>query len=270
MSQKDRTLRILVAKPGLDGHDRGAKVIAITNVVGSRVTRESDGVIYTHAGPEIGVAATKTFTAQIAALETADLRALRTAALAALGTDAIQALATAQAAALTSAQVAGKLAAARQADRQTGPFHRTAPGRALQVTAQGQLLQPLRRGRQHQAEGGAKLCRRRRGQLPLPPEAPGAPASRQLQPGLRRLPAYLQQLEMESNGKRVAIDGSDLETNSGPVVWGEPGTNGQHAFYQLIHQGTKLIPCDFIAFCETLNPLGNHHDLLTANGDFKG
>jgi len=82
---------------------------------------------------------------------------------------------------------------------------------------------------------------------------------------LSRLPAYLQQLEMESNGKRVAIDGSDLATNSGPVVWGEPGTNGQHAFYQLIHQGTKLIPCDFIAPAISHNPVSDHHEKLLSN-----
>lgn len=82
---------------------------------------------------------------------------------------------------------------------------------------------------------------------------------------LERFPAYLQQLDMESNGKRVDLDGNPVETQTGPIVWGEPGTNGQHAFYQLIHQGTKLIPCDFIGFCETLNPRGDHHDLLMAN-----
>ncbi len=82
---------------------------------------------------------------------------------------------------------------------------------------------------------------------------------------LRRFPAYLQQLTMESNGKRVALDGTRVDYQTGPVFWGEPGTNGQHSFYQLIHQGTKLIPCDFIAFCQSLNPLGRHHDLLMAN-----
>ena len=83
---------------------------------------------------------------------------------------------------------------------------------------------------------------------------------------LKRFPAYLQQLTMESLGKSVTL-GGELVTDyqTGQIYWGEPGTNGQHSFYQLIHQGTKLIPCDFIAFCETLNPLGNHHDLLTAN-----
>ena len=79
------------------------------------------------------------------------------------------------------------------------------------------------------------------------------------------LPAYLQQLDMESNGKSVRLDGSPAEHDTGPIVWGQPGTNGQHAFFQLIHQGTKLIPCDFIGFLQTHNPLGDHHDLLTAN-----
>ncbi len=82
---------------------------------------------------------------------------------------------------------------------------------------------------------------------------------------LKRFPAYLQQLTMESNGKYVALDGTRVETETGPVYWGEPGTNGQHSFYQLIHQGTRLIPCDFIGFYKTLNPLGRHHDLLMAN-----
>jgi glucose-6-phosphate isomerase len=82
---------------------------------------------------------------------------------------------------------------------------------------------------------------------------------------LRRFPAYLQQLDMESNGKRVDREGRALDVATGPVVWGEPGTNGQHAFFQLLHQGTELVPCDFIAFCRSLNPLGDHHDLLTAN-----
>jgi glucose-6-phosphate isomerase len=82
---------------------------------------------------------------------------------------------------------------------------------------------------------------------------------------LRRFPAYLQQLVMESNGKRVALDGSALAVATSPVWWGEPGTNGQHSFYQLLHQGTPLVPCDFIAFAEPLNPLGRHHDLLIAN-----
>jgi glucose-6-phosphate isomerase len=82
---------------------------------------------------------------------------------------------------------------------------------------------------------------------------------------LKRFPAYLQQLTMESNGKHVTLDGAAVDYETGPIFWGEPGTNGQHSFYQLIHQGTKLIPCDFIAFCTSLNPLGQHHDLLLAN-----
>ena len=82
---------------------------------------------------------------------------------------------------------------------------------------------------------------------------------------LKRFPAYLQQLTMESNGKCVTLDGARVDYQTGPVYFGEPGTNGQHSFYQLIHQGTKLIPCDFIGFCQTLNPLGNQHDLLMAN-----
>ena len=82
---------------------------------------------------------------------------------------------------------------------------------------------------------------------------------------LKRFPAYLQQLTMESNGKHTTLTGEHVDYQTGPIFWGEPGTNGQHSFYQLIHQGTKLIPCDFIGFCETLNPLGNHHDLLMAN-----
>ncbi len=82
---------------------------------------------------------------------------------------------------------------------------------------------------------------------------------------LKRFPAYLQQLTMESNGKRVTLDGSEVDYQTGPIYWGEPGTNGQHSFYQLIHQGTKLIPCDFIVFVDALNPLGRHHDLLMAN-----
>ena len=82
---------------------------------------------------------------------------------------------------------------------------------------------------------------------------------------LHRFPAYLQQLQMESNGKRVRLDGAPVDYETGAIHWGEPGTNGQHSFYQLIHQGTKLIPCDLIAFCEPLNPLGEHHDLLVAN-----
>ena len=82
---------------------------------------------------------------------------------------------------------------------------------------------------------------------------------------LKRFPAYLQQLTMESNGKHVTLDGDEVSYDTGPIYWGEPGTNGQHSFYQLIHQGTRLIPCDFIAFGETLNPLGQHHDILLAN-----
>ena len=82
---------------------------------------------------------------------------------------------------------------------------------------------------------------------------------------LKRFPAYLQQLTMESLGKSTTLTGDVVDYQTGQIYWGEPGTNGQHSFYQLIHQGTKLIPCDFIAFCQTLNPLGNHHDLLTAN-----
>jgi glucose-6-phosphate isomerase len=82
---------------------------------------------------------------------------------------------------------------------------------------------------------------------------------------LKRFPAYLQQLTMESNGKHVALDGTQVTYATGPVYWGEPGTNGQHSFYQLIHQGTRLIPCDFIAFGQPLNPLGRHHDMLLAN-----
>jgi glucose-6-phosphate isomerase len=82
---------------------------------------------------------------------------------------------------------------------------------------------------------------------------------------LKRFPAYLQQLTMESNGKHVTLDGAPVDYQTGPIIWGEPGTNGQHSFYQLIHQGTKIIPCDFIGFNEPLNPLGRHHDLLMAN-----
>ena len=82
---------------------------------------------------------------------------------------------------------------------------------------------------------------------------------------LKRFPAYLQQLTMESNGKHVTLDGKTVNYATGPIYWGEPGTNGQHSFYQLIHQGTNLIPCDFIAFSQTLNPLGRHHDMLIAN-----
>ena len=82
---------------------------------------------------------------------------------------------------------------------------------------------------------------------------------------LKRFPAYLQQLTMESNGKHVTLAGTSVEYQTGPIYWGEPGTNGQHSFYQLIHQGTRLIPCDFIAFGQALNPLGRHHDMLLAN-----
>lgn len=82
---------------------------------------------------------------------------------------------------------------------------------------------------------------------------------------LKRFPAYLQQLTMESNGKHVTLDGTRVDYETGPIYWGEPGTNGQHSFYQLIHQGTRLVPCDFIAFCRTHNPLGDQHDLLMAN-----
>ena len=82
---------------------------------------------------------------------------------------------------------------------------------------------------------------------------------------LKRFPAYLQQLIMESNGKRVTLDGQPVGVDTSPVYWGEPGTNGQHSFYQLIHQGTRLIPCDFIAFNQPLNPIGRHHDMLLAN-----
>jgi glucose-6-phosphate isomerase len=82
---------------------------------------------------------------------------------------------------------------------------------------------------------------------------------------LKRFPAYLQQLTMESNGKHVTLDGAEVQSDTGPIYWGEPGTNGQHSFYQLIHQGTRLIPCDFIAFAHPLNPLGQHHDMLMAN-----
>ncbi|MGB7134918.1 MAG: glucose-6-phosphate isomerase, partial [Acidobacteriaceae bacterium] len=82
---------------------------------------------------------------------------------------------------------------------------------------------------------------------------------------LKRFPAYLQQLTMESNGKHVTLSGERVNYATGPIFWGEPGTNGQHSFYQLIHQGTRLIPCDFIGFAKTLNPLGEHHNLLMAN-----
>ena len=82
---------------------------------------------------------------------------------------------------------------------------------------------------------------------------------------LKRFPAYLQQLTMESNGKHVTLDGAPVGCDTGPIYWGEPGTNGQHSFYQLIHQGTRLVPCDFIGFCQALSPLGEQHDLLMAN-----
>jgi glucose-6-phosphate isomerase len=82
---------------------------------------------------------------------------------------------------------------------------------------------------------------------------------------LKRFPAYLQQLTMESNGKTITVDGARVDYQTSAIYWGEPGTNGQHSFYQLIHQGTKLIPCDFIGFAQTLNPLGTHHDLLMSN-----
>jgi glucose-6-phosphate isomerase len=82
---------------------------------------------------------------------------------------------------------------------------------------------------------------------------------------LKRFPAYLQQLTMESNGKHVTLEGARVDYETCPIYWGEPGTNGQHSFYQLIHQGTRLIPCDFIAFAKSLNPLGEHHDILLAN-----
>ncbi|HYG97047.1 MAG TPA: glucose-6-phosphate isomerase [Solirubrobacterales bacterium] len=82
---------------------------------------------------------------------------------------------------------------------------------------------------------------------------------------LHRFPAYLQQLTMESNGKHVALDGAHVDYETGAIYWGEPGTNGQHSFYQLIHQGTRLIPCDFIGFANSLNPLGRHHDILMSN-----
>ena len=82
---------------------------------------------------------------------------------------------------------------------------------------------------------------------------------------LHRFPAYLQQLTMESNGKHVTLDGARVDYDTGAIFWGEPGTNGQHSFYQLIHQGTRLIPCDFIGFMRSNNPLGDHHDLLMSN-----
>jgi glucose-6-phosphate isomerase len=82
---------------------------------------------------------------------------------------------------------------------------------------------------------------------------------------LERFPAYLQQLTMESNGKSATLEGQRVDYETGPVYWGEPGTNGQHSFYQLLHQGTPLVPCDFIGFARSLNPIANHHDLLMAN-----
>jgi glucose-6-phosphate isomerase len=82
---------------------------------------------------------------------------------------------------------------------------------------------------------------------------------------LHRFPAYLQQLTMESNGKHVTLDGAHVDYETGAIYWGEPGTNGQHSFYQLIHQGTRLIPCDFVGFANSLNPLGRHHDILMSN-----
>ncbi len=82
---------------------------------------------------------------------------------------------------------------------------------------------------------------------------------------LKRFPAYLQQLTMESNGKYITLDGEPVDYQTGAIYWGEPGTNGQHSFYQLLHQGTKLAPCDFIGFCQSLNPIGEHHDLLMSN-----
>lgn len=82
---------------------------------------------------------------------------------------------------------------------------------------------------------------------------------------LKRFPAYLQQLTMESNGKHVTVDGHVVDYDTGPVYWGEPGTNGQHSFYQLIHQGTRLIPVDLIGLGKSLNPLSDHHDILSSN-----
>ncbi len=82
---------------------------------------------------------------------------------------------------------------------------------------------------------------------------------------LKRFPAYLQQLTMESNGKYITLDGEPVDYQTGAIYWGEPGTNGQHSFYQLLHQGTKLAPCDFIGFCQSLNPISEHHDLLMSN-----
>jgi glucose-6-phosphate isomerase len=82
---------------------------------------------------------------------------------------------------------------------------------------------------------------------------------------LHRFPAYLQQADMESNGKRITLDGETVDYPTGPIIWGEPGTNGQHAFYQLIHQGTRLVPCDFLAGAQSLNPVGEHHPILLSN-----
>jgi glucose-6-phosphate isomerase len=82
---------------------------------------------------------------------------------------------------------------------------------------------------------------------------------------LKRFPAYLQQLTMESNGKHVSRDGARVDYQTSPIIWGEPGTNGQHSFYQLIHQGTRMVPCDFIGFCQPLNPIGDHGALLMSN-----
>jgi glucose-6-phosphate isomerase len=82
---------------------------------------------------------------------------------------------------------------------------------------------------------------------------------------LKRLPAYLQQLTMESNGKHARLDGAAIDVETAPILWGEPGTNGQHSFYQLLHQGTRIVPCDFIGFAQPLNPLGRQHDLLMSN-----
>src|SRR3954454_24832344 len=82
---------------------------------------------------------------------------------------------------------------------------------------------------------------------------------------LKRFPAYLQQLTMESNGKHVKLEGAAVHRDTGAIFWGEPGTNGQHSFYQLIHQGTRIVPCDFVGFCTALAPIGGQHDLLIAN-----
>src|SRR5690606_14499145 len=82
---------------------------------------------------------------------------------------------------------------------------------------------------------------------------------------LKYFPSYLQQLTMESNGKHITLDGLRVDYHTAPVYWGEPGTNGQHSFYQLLHQGMQLIPCDFIGFCQTLNPVNGQHDVLMAD-----